>query len=128
MKALKPCARRNEGNGGIRKGSVWRVDICQTRALGVEEGEEARTESFSIRKSNSITNSSYRERKLLIMVPSTPVMNEGPIGNGKDVADGRCGSDLDEEATGMSKEIFVIATWSRTSSIGNLLVISLFAT
>lgn len=45
-----------------------------------------------------------------MIVPSTPVMNEGPIGNGKDVDEGRCGSDLDDEATGTSKEIFVIAT------------------
>ena len=52
----------------------------------------------------------YRERKLLMRFPSTPVIKEGPIGKGKDVAAGKCGSAFDDEATGVSKEIFVIAS------------------
>ena len=53
------------------------------------------------------------------------MIKEGPIGKGKDVAAGKCGSAFDDEATGVSKEIFVIASWSRTSRVGNRLVISL---
>ncbi len=58
--------------------------------------------------------------------PSTPVTKGGAICNGKDVAEGVCElGAFDEDATGMSKAIFVMLSWSRTSKDGNLRFISL---
>lgn len=71
----------------------------------------------------------HRERKLLITVPSTPVMNEGAMGNGNSFAAtaGPRELALDVEVlvagAATSNEIFAIASWSSTSKDGKRLII-----
>ena len=79
--------------------------------MRVEKREEPGTECLNVRIVRyDLEGLTYRERKLLMRFPSTPVIKEGPMGKGKDVAAGKCGSAFDDEATGVSKEIFVIAS------------------
>ena len=70
-------------------------------------------------------NDTYRDKKLLTTLGSTPVTNDGPISNGNVVAVGFGAAEAEVDGCGISNEIWAIASWSRTSSDLNLRAISL---
>ena len=71
------------------------------------------------------TKEANRTRKLLTSEPSTPVINEEPISNGKEVALGFSTGKLGVADWGESKEIWLITSLSRRVSDGNRRTISL---
>lgn len=66
-------------------------------------------------------------RKLLMKVPSTPVIKGGIISVGKVVAVGRVKGGPEVDAWGTSNAILTIGSWSSISSEGNRRATSLFA-